>query len=69
MALLTAKKINSKEKIKVEIDHDIFTKISKYCEWSGIATINDFFEEAATYIFSKDKEWNKHLKIKIKESI
>ncbi|HAT8564369.1 TPA: hypothetical protein JA969_12105 [Legionella pneumophila] len=69
MALISARKTNSKEKIKLEIDQDIFSKINQYCEWAGISNIDHFFEEAATYIFSKDKDWNKHIKSLKKEAI
>ncbi|HDO7796132.1 TPA: hypothetical protein P5J50_001798 [Legionella pneumophila] len=69
MALISARKTNSKEKIKLEIDQDIFSKINQYCEWAGISNIDHFFEEAATYIFSKDKDWNKYLKTSKKEIV
>lgn len=69
MALIAAKKIKDKEKIKLEIDKDIYSEIQQYCEWIGISNIDHFFEEAATYIFSKDKDWNKYLKTRKKEVV
>jgi hypothetical protein len=69
MALITTKKLTNKEKIKIEIDQETYALINKYCEWVGISNIDHFFEEAATYIFSKDKEWNKFLKISKKEIV
>lgn len=69
MALITAKKLTNKEKIKLEIDQETYAQINKYCEWVGISNIDHFFEEAATYIFSKDKEWNKYLKSIKKEIV
>jgi hypothetical protein len=62
MALINAKKISDKEKIKLEIDKDIYSTINKYCEWAGIDDINYFFEEAIRFVFSKDSDWKKHLK-------
>jgi len=59
MALITAKKINDVEKIKVEINKEIYAEIQRYCQWAGINEIDHFFEEAATFIFSKDKDWKK----------
>ena len=59
MALITAKKISDVEKIKVEINKEIYAEIQRYCEWAGINEIDHFFEEAATFIFSKDKDWKK----------
>ncbi|MBN9229589.1 MAG: hypothetical protein BGO90_06210 [Legionella sp. 40-6] len=73
MALLNAKRIADKEKIKLEIDKDIYAEIKNYCTWSGISEIDHFFEEAASFIFSKDKEWKNHIRSikreKIKESM
>ncbi len=69
MALISAKKIKDKEKIKLEIDKEIYSEIDKYCEWAGITNIDHFFEEAAIYIFSKDKDWNKYLKASKKEIV
>ncbi|HHF7380142.1 TPA: hypothetical protein ACPSKF_000636 [Legionella anisa] len=69
MALIAARKIKDKEKIKLEIDKDIYSEIQQYCEWIGITNIDHFFEEAATYIFSKDKDWNKYLKTRKKEVV
>lgn len=60
MALIAAKKIKDKEKIKLEMDKDIYSEIQKYCAWAGISEIEHFFEEAASFIFSKDKEWKNH---------
>lgn len=60
MALINAKKIADKEKIKIDIDKDIYAEIKSYCTWSGISDVDYFFEEAATFIFSKDKEWKNH---------
>lgn len=69
MAIITAKKINEKEKIKLEIDKDICTEIKNYCAWVGISNIDHFFEEAANFVFSKDKDWNKYIKSINKETI
>jgi hypothetical protein len=66
MALISAKKIADKEKIKIEINKEIYTEIQNYCEWAGITDLDHFFEEAATFIFSKDKEWKKINNPKIK---
>jgi len=49
MALIAAKKPTNKEKIKLEIDQEIYSKINKYCEWAGLSNIDHFFEEAVTF--------------------
>ena len=60
MALIAAQKTTVKEKIKLDIDKEIYSDIQKYCVWSGISEMDHFFEEAASYILSKDKDWKKH---------
>lgn len=60
MALITAPKTLEKDKIKIEINSVTYAEIKKYCAWSGISEIDYFFEEAAHYILSKDKEWKQH---------
>lgn len=64
MALIAAKKITDKEKIKLEISKDIYSEIKEYCSWAGIDNISHFFEESSIMIFSKDKEWKQHKKEK-----
>ncbi|BCA97248.1 hypothetical protein TUM19329_36090 (plasmid) [Legionella antarctica] len=60
MALINAKKIDDKEKIKLEINKEIYAEIQKYCAWAGINEMDHFFEEAASFIFSKDKDWKNY---------
>lgn len=69
MPLITEAKSIEKEKIKLDIDSEILNEIRQYCAWANIKDINHFFEEAATYIFSKDKDWNKYLKSYKKEAV
>lgn len=57
MALITARKVQDKEKLKIEINQDIYSEIQSYCSWAGIDDLNHFFEEAASFVFSKDKDW------------
>ena len=59
MALITAKKPSDVEKVKIEINKNIYEEIQSYCQWAGIDKIDHFFEEAATFIFSKDRDWKK----------
>lgn len=60
MAIINVKQISSKEKIKEEISSDILKEIKEYCAWVGINDLGFFFEEAAMFVFSKDKEWKDH---------
>lgn len=57
MALISKARFNQKEKVKVEINSEVLQKIEAYCKWSQIDDLSFFFEEAACYVFAKDKEW------------
>lgn len=60
MALINSKKNSCKEKIKIVINKETYAEIQKYCAWAGISEIGYFFEEAASFVFSKDSEWKNH---------
>ena len=57
MALINGIKTSKKEKIKATISSDTFAKINEYCQWANIDNVGFFLEEAALFVFSKDKEW------------
>ena len=52
-----------KTKIKLMIDESLLSQIKEYCEWGKIEE-EDFFAQAANYIFKKDKEWNIYINLK-----
>ena len=62
MALISKARCNQKEKIKVEVSSEVLQKINAYCKWSKINDVSFFIEEAACYVFAKDKEWKAHQK-------
>jgi hypothetical protein len=62
MAIINGNSSVKKEKIKAEINVDVLRQIEKYCEWANIDNIGFFLEEAAYFIFAKDKEWKQHQK-------
>lgn len=62
MALIASEKILDKEKIKLDLDQGVLAEINQYCSWANISNIEHFIEEAARFIFSKDKDWKNHLK-------
>ncbi len=57
MAIINCNRSNKKDKIKLEINSEILKQIHDYCAWQKIDNLSHFFEEAAHFIFSKDKEW------------
>jgi hypothetical protein len=57
MAIIKAKQKQEKEQIRVSIEKGVLEKIKQYCEWAGISKQDEFFEQAAEFVFSKDKDW------------
>ena len=62
MPIINGTRFQKKEKIKAEINSEIFAKINEYCTWANIVDIGFFIEEAASFIFAKDREWKQHKK-------
>lgn len=57
MALISNTKSSKKEKIKLELNAEVLANIRTYCEWAAIDDMAFFVEEAACFIFAKDKEF------------
>lgn len=64
MPLIQSKQKIEKEHCRISIEKNILEKVNQYCEWAEIKKLDDFFEQAAEYILSKDREWLKHLQQK-----
>lgn len=64
MPIINGTRVQKKEKIKAEIDSEIFDKINAYCAWANIEDIGFFLEEAATFVFAKDRDWKQYSKAK-----
>lgn len=56
MAIINGTRFQKKEKIKAEISSETFDEITKYCAWADIE-MNYFFQEAAEFVFAKDRDW------------
>ena len=71
MPIINGTRLQKKEKIKAEISSETFDKIAEYCTWANIDDIGFFIEEAAGFIFAKDREWKQFKKAakKRKEAI
>lgn len=61
MPIIKPKQKAKKEQIRLSIEKDILDKIKEYCDVFGIPKADDFFEQAAEHILSKDKDWLNHL--------
>ena len=62
MAIINGTRFQKKEKIKALINSEVATTITEYCAWANIDDIGFFIEEAASFIFAKDREWKQHKK-------
>lgn len=57
MPIIKAKQKQEKEQLRINIERGIYEKIKQYCEWAGVQKVDDFIEQAAEFVFSKDKDW------------
>jgi hypothetical protein len=57
MPIIKAKVKQDKEQMRISIDTKILDQIKQYCEWASISKPDEFFEQAAEYVLSKDKDW------------
>lgn len=62
MPIINSTRVQKKEKIKAEISSETFEKITEYCVWANIDDVGFFIEEAASFIFAKDRDWKQHKK-------
>lgn len=62
MAIINGNRSTKKERIKAEISVDILKQIEQYCAWAKIDDVGYFIEEAAYFVFAKDKEWKQYQK-------
>jgi len=60
MALLKPSTKSDKIQVRINIDSKTVDKAKTYCEFAGIKKIDEFFEKAAEFVMSKDRDWKKH---------
>ena len=68
MAIINGTRFQKKEKIKAIINSDVAAKITAYCAWANIDDVGFFIEEAASFIFAKDRDWKQYQKAAKKRS-
>ena len=57
MPIIKSKEKNEKEQIRISVEKSLAEKIRQYCEWAQVKKVDKFFEQAADFVLSKDKEW------------
>jgi hypothetical protein len=62
MPIINSARVQKKVKIKAEISSEMFNLINEYCTWANISDVGFFIEEAASFIFAKDRDWRQYKK-------
>lgn len=65
MALIKPDDRLVKKYVRLHLSDSVTEEAKNYCQWIGVNKLDDFFELAAQFIFTKDKEWKKFKKEKI----
>ena len=63
MPVISAQKQPEKDRLKIEINSEIAAEVKAYMQWADIKDLSFFFEESASFVLSKDKEWKQHKKL------
>jgi len=61
MPIVKSVQKQDKSQVRISIDSKTLETIKQYCEWAGVNKHDEFFEEAAKYLLSKDKDWKNHI--------
>lgn len=62
MAIINGTRASKKSNVNIDITAEILEEIKAYCAWANISDIAFFFEESASFVFAKDREWKAHRK-------
>ncbi len=57
MSIIKPKPRYERAQIRVRIDSQVLSEIGQYCEYAGFKKQDEFFEEAALHVLSKDKDF------------
>lgn len=57
MSILKPKPTIERTQFRVSIDKQILSDVERYCEYANFKKVDDFLEEAALHILSKDKDF------------
>ncbi len=57
MAIIKPKPTVLRTQVRISIDAEIIAEVERYCTYAKFKKLDEFFEEAALHILSKDKEF------------
>ena len=69
MSLLKPKTNEEDKSLSIVLPESIAEEVEAYCEWVGFKTTSEFFEEAATFVLKRDRDWKAYQKAKSKKTI
>lgn len=61
MPIIRSNGVQEKEVCRFRLDVSTMDKVRQYCEWAGVNKVDEFFQQAAEYILSKDRDWVNHI--------
>jgi hypothetical protein len=61
MPLIKSKHKPEKEQVRIMVDNQVLEKVKQYCDWADVKKQDDFFEQAAEFVLSKDKDWQAYI--------
>lgn len=67
MALISSRNEQEKEKLKIEIDADIYQELTEYMKWANLDNISHCIEDSLSFVFKSDRDWKKLKKQKSSE--
>jgi hypothetical protein len=66
MSIIKPKPKQDRAQIRIHVDSQVLSEISRYCEYAGFKKQDEFFEEAALHILTKDKDFKEWKEASIK---
>ena len=64
MPLISPRTQPQAQSIKIMIEAPLYQEINNYCTWAKFKSKDQFFEEAARFVLSRDTEWKVQKKLR-----
>lgn len=68
MPLLTPPANDELKSVTVKLPESLLIEIKQYCDFTGLASVDDFVAAAMRYFAKKDSDYKKHCRAKKKEA-
>lgn len=57
MSILKPKPTIERTQLRISVDKQILSDVERYCEYANFKKLDEFFEEAALHILTRDKDF------------